>query len=60
MTDATVGDQNLPPQNVSLAGLFLKTKDSERNFDLPPNCLKEFKIEGLFQEGANSVDNYSI
>ena len=43
---ASVGEQNLPPQNVSLAwGLFQADdnqgpKDSGRTFDLPPNCLK--------------------
>ena len=41
-----IGEQNLLPLNVSLAcGLFQAEnnqgpKDSERNFDLPLNCLK--------------------
>ena len=40
------GGQNLPPQNVSLScGLFQAEnnqgpKDSGRNFNLPPNCIK--------------------
>ena len=43
-----------------LRPLIFKNKESGRNFDLSPNCLKEFKIEGLFQEGAITIDNYSI
>ena len=42
-----VGDQNWSPQNVSLSlDYFQGQKDLERNFDLRPKCLKEFKIEG--------------
>ena len=43
------GEQNLPPQNVSLVCRLFPAennqgpKDSGRNFDLPPNCLKEFR-----------------
>ena len=42
-----VGEQNLPPQYVSLAYRFFQAeknqgpKDSGRNFDLSPSCLKE-------------------
>lgn len=32
---ASVGKQNLLPQNVSLAWLYLRMKDSGRNFELP-------------------------
>ena len=40
--------------------IFLRTKGSDRNLDLAPNFLEEFKGEGLFKEGAMTVDNYSI
>lgn len=36
--------------------LFLREKDLERNFDLPLNCLKEFKVEVLFQKGPTTID----
>ena len=45
--EASIGEQNLPPQNITLAwGLFLDEnnqglKNSERTFNFPPNCLKE-------------------
>ena len=43
------GAELATPKCVSLAWLFFRTKDSEGNFDLPSNCVKEFKIEGLSQ-----------
>ena len=42
-----VEEQNLPPQNVSLAYGLLQAENNEglknsgRNFELPPNCLKK-------------------
>ena len=54
------GSELATPKCVSLAWLFLRTKDSGRNVDVPPNCLKEFKIEGLFQERDNTTENYGI
>ena len=33
-------------------------KDSGRRFEIPLYCLKEFKIEGLFQEVAITIDDY--
>lgn len=46
-----VGEQNLPPSNISWAfRVFLAEnnqgpKDSGRNFDFPPNCLKNLGRE---------------
>ena len=43
-----VGEQNLPPQNVSLASRLLQaenhqdSKDKGRYSDITPNCIKEF------------------
>ena len=51
------GSELASPKCVSLASLFLKTKDSGRNFDLPLNCLKEFKIEALSSGQAITIDN---
>ena len=48
------------PKCFSLALLFLRTKDSGGDFELPPNHLTEFKIGDLFQEGALTIDNYGI
>ena len=48
-----VGEQNFPPCNVSLAcGLFSAeknqdAKESGRNLEIPPNCLKEFRWRGF-------------
>ena len=51
--EVIVGDQNVLPQNVTFwLGYVLATKDSGRDW---PNCLKEFKIEGPFQEGTNTI-----
>ena len=44
-----------------LFGLIIfKNKRLKKKLDLPSNCLKEFRIEGLFQEGANTTDNHSV
>ena len=47
--EASVGEQNLPSQNVSLTRVLFQPekdqgpKDLGRNFDFPPNCIKEFR-----------------
>lgn len=36
-----------------------KTQKTQEVFEVCPYCLKEFQIEGLFQEGAVNIGNYS-
>ena len=61
--DRLVGEQNLPPQCVFLAyGLFPAENNQDpkrlrRNFDLHPNCLKEFRWRVCSQDRA--VTKYS-
>ena len=57
--EGTDGAQGRPPQSADYHQTENKqgTKDSGRTSDCPPNCLKEFKIEGLLQEGAITIDN---
>ena len=35
---------------------LIEQKKTQRNFELPPNCLKEFKIKGLFPGQAITID----
>ena len=52
--DCIVGEQNLPPPNGSLGSRLFHAEnneasdESEKHFDLPPNCLKN--LESLFPE----------
>ena len=52
-----VRDQNWLPQNVSLCLDYFQERKMERNFDLPPNCLEEFKTKGLSPGQAITIDN---
>ena len=62
LTEAHVGEQNLPPQNVSLACRLFQAennqspRDSGKNFDLLPNCLKEFRQRACSWNRAISRD----
>ena len=57
-TTSMIGDQNLPVQNVSLESRLFQAennqgpKDSERNFELHVNCLKEFRRKVCSQNRA--------
>ena len=59
------GDKARFPQDVPLLRIIsriissLKPSRPERIFELFPYCLKEFKIEGMFQKEAVTIDSYN-
>lgn len=40
--------------------IIFEAQKALKGLDFSLNCLKEFKIEGLFQEGAITIDDYSL